>query len=101
MVGHPSYKKRVKQLSTHYPQKKELSELADWALEEKLLPKAPMMKAIEVIKLYQKVHNYFFSEMYSLLTQYYGCRINNPRGIERYLKHELSHLLLTSTAFPG
>ncbi len=83
---HPSYKKRVKRLSELYPPKRDLIKLAEWALEEKLFPKAPDMKASEIQQLYQKVHYYFFSEMYNLLTCYYGQNIDNPKAIEKNLK---------------
>ena len=83
---HPSYKERVKRLSELYPEKKNLCDSAEWALEEKLFPKAPDMTADEIKKLYQKVHHHFFSEMYGLLTKYYRCKVDNPKGIERYLK---------------
>jgi len=81
-----SYKERVKRLSELYPEKIELCDLSEWALEEKLFPKAPDMTADEIKKLYQKIHHFFFSEVYGLLTKYYGRRIENPKGIERHLK---------------
>jgi len=83
---HPSYEERVKQLSKFYPEKRELCELAEWALEEKLFPRTLYMKASEIQQLYQKVHYYFFSEMYNLLTCYYGQNIDNPKAIEKNLK---------------
>ena len=83
---HPSYKKRVKRLSELYPPKRDLIKLAEWALEEKLFPRTPYMKAREIQQLYQKVHYYFFSEMYNLLTYYYGQNIDNPKAIEKNLK---------------
>lgn len=90
---HPSYKERVKLLSKFYPEKGELCELAKWALEEKLFPKAPNMKADEIEKLYQKAHYYFFSEMYNLLTKYYRHRIDSPKGIEKHLKWGVTNLI--------
>lgn len=89
----PCYKERVKRLSKLYPEKRELCDLSEWALEEKLFPKAPNMKAREIEKLYQKVHHYFFSEMYSLLTKYYRRRIDSPKGIERHLKWGVNNLI--------
>lgn len=83
---HSSYKERVKLLSKFYSEKRELCELAEWALEEKLFPKASDMTAYEIRKLYQEVHHYFLSEMYGILTKYYRCNIDNPKLIERYLK---------------
>lgn len=90
---HPSYKERVKLLSKLYPEKIGLCESAEWALEEKLFPKAPDMTADEIKKLYQKVHHYFFNEMYGLLTKYYKCKIDNPKGIERHLKWRVVNLI--------
>jgi hypothetical protein len=90
---HPSYKERVKRLSKLYPKKIGLCELAEWALEEKLFPKAPNMEAYEIEKLYQKVHHHFFSEMYGLLTKCYRCKIDNPKGIERHLKWGIANLI--------
>lgn len=83
---HPSYKERVNRLNKFYPERKDISELAEWALEEKLFPKAPDMTADEIKKLYQKVHHHFFSEMYCILTKYYSRKVDNPKEIERYLK---------------
>ena len=83
---HPSYKERVKRVNKLYPEKKNLCDLAEWALEEKLFPKAPDMTVDEIKKLYQKVHRHFFNEMYGLLTKYYRRNIDNPKGIERHLK---------------
>lgn len=90
---HPSYKERVKRLSKFYPGERNLYELAEWAVEEKLFPKAPDMTADEIKKLYHKVHYYFFSEMYDLLTKYYGRKIDNPKEIERHLKWTVPNLI--------
>jgi hypothetical protein len=61
-----------------YPEKNDFCELADWALNEKLFPKAQEMSANEIEELYKKVHHHFFSEMYRLLTRYYKKKIENP-----------------------
>jgi len=90
---HPSYKERVKRVSELYPEKKNLCDLAEWALEEKLFPKAPNMTTDDIKKLYQKVHHHFFSEMYGLLTKYYRRKIDNPNGIERYLKWGINSII--------
>lgn len=90
---HPSYKERVKRVSELYPERKNLCDLAEWALEEKLFPKSPDMMADEIKKLYQKVHHYFFSEMYGLLTKYYRRKIDNPNGIERHLKWGITSII--------
>ena len=90
---HPSYKVRVKRLTELYSEKRDLCELAEWALEEKLFPKAPDMTVDEIKKLYQKVYHYFFSEMYSLLTKCYRRKIDNPKGIERHLKWGINSII--------
>jgi len=82
---HYSYKERVKRLGGLYPERKEICELAEWALEEKLCPKAPYMKGCEVQALYGKVHYYFHKEMYNFLTRYYGHKISSPITVERHL----------------
>ena len=90
---HPSYKERVKRLKNLYPEKSRFYELTEWALEEKLFPKAPNMTAKELEKFYQKVHYYFFSEMFHLLTQYYGRKVESPKAIESYLKFNIVNLI--------
>jgi len=83
---HPSYRERVKRLRELYPKKSELCELSEWALEEKLCPKAPYMKAQDIQRLYRKVHCYFINEMYHLLSKYYKRKVRGPRDIEVHLK---------------
>jgi len=90
---HTSYKERVKRLINLYPEKRDLIKLSELSLEEKLFPKAPNMKADDIEKLYQKVHHYFFCEMYKLLTKYYRRKIDNPMLIERHLKWGIINLL--------
>jgi len=90
---HPSYKERIKRLYNHYHEKNNLCQLSQWALEEKLLPQAPLMTAQEVQTLYAKVHSYFFCEMYRVLTKYYLHPIDSVPDIESYLCYSLSDVL--------
>jgi len=81
-----SYRTRVKKLSELYCEKKELVKLSQWALEEKLRPKAVKMKSREVRKMYESVHRHYFSEMYHALSLHFSKQINGPRDIEFCMK---------------
>jgi hypothetical protein len=83
---HTSYKSRVERVSKHFPDKKDLVELANWALEEKLYPKSPVMSEQDTKKLYNKVHEIFRIEMYALLSKYYHINVDSPNKIEFVLK---------------
>ncbi len=90
---HPSYRERVNRFIKLYPEKIDLLILCQWALEEKLFPTAPDMTTEEVENLYCKVHRYYFSEMYQLLSKYYGRKVNTPEDIESYVKWAPSSLV--------
>jgi len=90
---HHSYKERVKRLQGLTPHRTAFLELADWALKEKLEPKAPDMSAKEVKELYIKVHECFFDEMFILLSAYYNIPVHTPRDIERHLKWSFNNLV--------
>ena len=81
-----SYRYRVQHFTDLYPEKEELCELSQWALEEKLFPKDTSMTGQEIEQLYSKVHRYYFYEMYVLLSKYYNTPIENPEKIEAIWK---------------
>lgn len=90
---HSSYRQRVERFFQHYSGKKELCELAGWALEEKLFPRSVEMSAQEVKQLYTIVHHHFLKEMYDLLTHYYGQKVDCPESVKRYLKWSFMGLI--------
>ena len=81
---HPSYRERVRRLIELYPHRKDVHEIARWALEEKLWPQAPDMSAENVKALYTKINQLFFAEMLNLLSHYYGRKIATVNDVERY-----------------
>ena len=88
-----SYRERIQKVIKLYPEKKDFLKMAAWALEEKLFPKAPLMKKEEVFNLYLNVHTLFHEEMYKGLTQYYKGLITGPKNIEYYFRKSPYHIL--------
>ncbi len=90
---HTSYKSRVERLTTYYSHRQDIIDLANWALEEKLLPKSPLMSPQEVKKLYTTVHKTFISEMYKVLSMYYHFKVDSPNKIAFLLKWSPKNLI--------
>ncbi len=84
---HPSYRERQTRLTTLFPKNDSMIQLNDWALKEKLQPKAPVMNNQELKELYNKVQTRFFLEMFSLLSKLYGTPITCARDLENHLKY--------------
>ena len=63
----PSYKKRVQKLF-NFSTDNQLLNLANWALDEKLRPRAIGMNNNEVKELYVNVNRLFFKYFYSTLS---------------------------------
>ena len=82
---HLSYRRRVQRLAEYFPERSELEQIAQWALDEKLVPKAPAMSAVDIQMLYNQVSNLFFSEMLKNLSLLYRRPIHTVMDIERYL----------------
>lgn len=82
---HPSYAERNRRLAGLYFEKTDFHQLGQWALEEKLFPKAPVMTDEEVKSLYCKVHSYYFTEMFKVLAKYYVRPVNCIDDIESHL----------------
>jgi len=78
---HYSYKQRVSSFKKLYSHKKELCTLSEWALSEKIKPKAPFMENSEVKKLYEKVHKYYIEEMLIVLSKRFHIKINKPEKL--------------------
>jgi len=78
---HYSYKQRVSSFKKLYSHKKELCALSEWALSEKLEPKAPEMSKYEVESLYSNVHFYFLKEMFIVLSKRFKTIIRKPEKL--------------------
>jgi predicted nucleotidyltransferase len=78
---HFSYKVRVKRFKKLYEYKKELNILCDWALTEKMEPKAPEMDKGDVVNLYSKIHKIFIHEMYTAIGKRFLSKINKPEKL--------------------
>ena len=78
---HSSYKERVRLYKKLYSDNKELCLLSDWALSEKLEPKAPHMDKHDVKKLYVKVHKNYIEEMLIVLSKRYHVKIDKPEKL--------------------
>ncbi len=89
---HPSYRERSQRFCRLFAEKDSLVELSRWALQEKLHPTAPAMKADEIKHLYTNIHTHFFREMFAVLTQCYGTPINCARDLEQHLKYDFTFL---------
>ena len=87
-----SYKKRVKNLSKHSSDI-ELMDLANWALEEKLFPKAEGMSSSAIEGLYKKVNHLFFKYFYSTLSIYYKKEIRCPEDVDRFIVYNFEDLI--------
>lgn len=83
---HTSYLERWERLCRLYPEKDELSQLGEWAVQEKLRPRGTQLTSSDVYKLYSSVQRHFTAEMYRALSVYYGRTITGPRDIERCVK---------------
>ena len=88
----PSYKKRVQKLS-NFSNDNQLLDLANWALDEKLRPRAIGMNNNEVKELYVNVNRLFFKYFYSTLSLYYKSDINKPEDIDNYIIYNPTRLL--------
>jgi len=55
--------------------------LSDWALHEKLEPKAPIMRVNEIKNLYAKVHKIYVDEMFKMLSHRYKTKIEKPEKL--------------------
>jgi len=82
---HQSYRERILRLTDIYLDNKDLCQLSQWALEEKLFPKCNKMSGEEVEELYGKVSSCFFKEMFRLLSCCYSRPVNCVEDIEGYL----------------
>lgn len=83
---HHSYKTRVDRVGELYSQKPTLIELSQWALQEKLFPKAISMSSKEVRQLYGSVHSLFLDEMYRGLEYRFARSVTCPQDIEYCMK---------------
>ena len=90
---HSSYKERVKRLKGYFEHKKELIELAVWALSEKLKPTSLEMASEEITALYDKIYYQYFKEMYHVLSKYYNRNIENARDLEIIINWGFINLL--------
>jgi hypothetical protein len=82
-----SYRIRVKRFRELYTHKKELCLLSDWALDEKLKPKAPTMNQDEVKNLYFKVHQFFINQVSGVLSSRFKTKINKPDKLSLLWKY--------------
>lgn len=88
-----SYRVRVDRVRQRYPERSELTELAAWALAEKLRPTAPAMDGAAIRELYFRVRELFLSEMYVALGRHFGRDIRGPEDVEfsmRWLPAQLA-----------
>jgi hypothetical protein len=88
----PSYKKRVQKLF-NFSTDNQLLNLANWALDEKLRPRAIGMNNNEVKELYVNVNRLFFKYFYSTLSLYYKSDIKKPENIDNHIIYNLIRFL--------
>jgi len=74
---------RVQLLRESYADERELLESADWALEEKMHPKATTMGAEAVRDLYARTRKAFLERMLSVLSFRYGRDLRSTVDLER------------------
>lgn len=72
---HSSYKERVKRFAILYPHKKELIELSNWALLEKMTPYAKVMDPKETENLHTQILRLYHKEMHFVLSRLYSKKI--------------------------
>jgi len=89
-----SYKERVSILRNLQGIPPELSQLATWALNEKLRPKDIVMSEDEVEDMYSNVIKMYFNVMFKVLGLYYGKELKNSFDLERAKKNRISELSL-------
>ena len=90
---HHSYKQRLDRLRVVYPGRTQFLKLAEWALNEKLEPNAPVMSPKEIKELYSMVHTHYFNEMFVVLSAYYKKSVQTPLDLERHLKWSTKNLI--------
>ena len=88
----PSYKKRVQKLS-NFSTDNQLLDLANWALDEKLRPRAIGMTNDQVNEFYVNVNRLFFKYFYLNLSSYYKSDIKKPEDIDNYIIYNPTRLL--------
>ena len=88
-----SYRVRVERVVELHTERRDLAELAPWALDEKLRPQAPTMQSAEIRDLYFSVRELFLKEMYAALGHYFGRRIRGPEDVEFSMRWLPAHLL--------
>ena len=77
---------RVQLLHEAFKDERDLLESADWALAEKLHPKAPAMDPEGVRDLYARTRRAFLERMLSVLSSRYGRVLRSTADLERALK---------------
>ncbi len=80
---HSLYQERLRRVLSLNVYSPEESELATWALEEKLLPKAPMMNPSDVKELYFSVKALFDRAMVTVLSSYFQKPISSVAELSK------------------
>jgi hypothetical protein len=82
---HSSYRRRASLVQEHFPKNTGLMDLVEWAIAEKLRPRAEMMSTAEIEELYENVSSLFMKEMLRAMSLYYEVGIRNVRELHRVL----------------
>ena len=88
-----SYKIRSEILKVEYPNCKEIISLSSWALEEKLSPKVDFMTPFDMKKMFFKILNLYFEEMYVSLSLYYGKNIKTTADLLVAKKYSIKQFI--------
>ena len=91
---HTSYRKRVLIFKELYSDRLELVKLAEWAVEEKINPKAPKMSKEEVTDLYQPILTNYLSEVKIALSKLYGTNIRNIDDLRKAKKYSFNEIVV-------
>ena len=90
---HASYRERVIRIANLYPFKKELIELSNWAITEKMNPSAPAMKPKDTFNLYTQVLGLYHKEMYTVLSKFYSKKIITTDDLRKAKLNSLNELI--------
>ncbi len=78
-----SYRERTRRILELHPDRADLQRLCQWALEEKLRPRAPEMDHDAVLDLYHEVRDLFLAQMYPALSHHFGRPVDGPEDVVR------------------
>lgn len=81
-----SYRTRVDRAVQMLPKESELADLLQWAITEKLCPRADQLNENEARNLYRTVRDNYVREMYKVLSLHFGRSVSGPEDIEYCMK---------------